>query len=56
MRVAELGDLGGALGAALLEAFLARGWILRMPRSRAVNITPKGSDAFARLFNGHDGR
>jgi len=42
--------LGGALGAALLEAFLARGWILRMPRSRAVSITPRGSEAFARLF------
>ena len=42
--------LGGALGAALLEALLARGWILRMPRSRAVSVTPKGSEAFARLF------
>ena len=42
--------LGGALGAALLEMYLAQGWILRMPRSRAVGITPKGTAAFGRLF------
>jgi DNA-binding transcriptional ArsR family regulator len=42
--------VGGALGAALLEMYLARGWILRMRRSRAVSITPKGSEAFRRLF------
>jgi DNA-binding transcriptional ArsR family regulator len=42
--------LGGALGAALLDTYLARGWILRMRRSRAVSITPKGSEAFGRLF------
>ena len=41
--------IGGALGAALLEMYLARGWILRMRGSRAVSITPKGSQAFARL-------
>jgi len=41
--------IGGALGAALLETFLARGWILRMRGSRAVSITPKGSQAFARI-------
>src|SRR6478736_5958313 len=38
--------IGGALGAALLEMYLARGWILRMRRSRAVGITPKGSEGF----------
>jgi DNA-binding transcriptional ArsR family regulator len=42
--------LGGALGAALLEVFLAQGWILRLPRSRAVSVTPRGSEALARLF------
>ncbi|HJY75264.1 MAG TPA: winged helix-turn-helix domain-containing protein [Burkholderiales bacterium] len=42
--------IGGALGAALLEMYFERGWILRMRRSRAVAITPKGSEAFARLF------
>ena len=38
--------IGGALGAALLEVYLARGWILRMRGSRAVSLTPKGSEAF----------
>jgi DNA-binding transcriptional ArsR family regulator len=42
--------LGGALGAALLEVYLARGWILRMRRSRAVCITPRGNEAFGSLF------
>ena len=41
--------IGGALGAALLEMYLARSWVLRMRGSRAVSITPKGSQAFARL-------
>jgi DNA-binding transcriptional ArsR family regulator len=41
--------IGGALGAALLDMYLARGWILRMRGSRAVSITPKGSQAFTRL-------
>ena len=41
--------IGGALGAALLDMYLARGWILRMRGSRAVSITPKGSQAFARM-------
>ena len=42
--------LGGALGAGLLQVCLERRWVLRMPRSRAVSVTPRGSDAFARLF------
>ena len=42
--------LGGALGAALLDLYIARGWILRTQRSRAVSITPKGNEAFAKLF------
>ena len=41
--------IGGALGAALLEMYLVRGWILRMRGSRAVSITPKGNQAFARI-------
>lgn len=42
--------LGGALGAALLELCIARGWILRSQRSRAVTISPRGSDALGKLF------
>ena len=42
--------LGGALGAALLDIYIARGWILRTQRSRAVSITPRGSEAFGKLF------
>jgi hypothetical protein len=42
--------LGGALGAALLDLYIARSWILRTRRSRAVSITPKGKVAFAKLF------
>jgi DNA-binding transcriptional ArsR family regulator len=41
--------IGGALGAALLDMYFERGWILRMRRSRAVSITPKGSEGFGRL-------
>lgn len=41
--------VGGALGAALLEMYFARGWILRMRGSRSVGVTPKGSQAFARI-------
>ena len=43
--------LGGALGAALLEVCVDRGWVLRNPRSRVVNITPKG----AHLLSGFTG-
>ena len=42
--------LGGALGAALLKTYFERGWVLRIRRSRAVNITPKGTEGFRRLF------
>ena len=42
--------LGGALGDALLNAYVARGWVQRQRRSRAVNITPKGSEAFRLAF------
>ncbi|MGH8621497.1 MAG: ArsR/SmtB family transcription factor, partial [Burkholderiales bacterium] len=42
--------LSGALGAALLDLYVARGWIQRMRRSRVVSITPKGQEAFRRTF------
>jgi DNA-binding transcriptional ArsR family regulator len=42
--------LGGALGAALLDLFVAQGWILRSPRSRVVSVTPKGTEAFNKNF------
>ncbi|HUQ75697.1 MAG TPA: helix-turn-helix transcriptional regulator [Burkholderiales bacterium] len=42
--------IGGALGAALLQTYFAKGWVQRMPRSRAVSITPRGTEAFARAF------
>lgn len=42
--------IGGALGAALLHLYVARGWILRARRSRVVSITPRGREAFRRTF------
>jgi DNA-binding transcriptional ArsR family regulator len=42
--------LGGALGEALLQAFVARGWIQRHRRSRVVTITPKGYEGFRGAF------
>lgn len=42
--------VGGALGAALLELYVSRGWILRARRSRVVSITPKGQDGFRRVI------
>jgi hypothetical protein len=42
--------LGGALAAALLDLYIARGWVLPIRRSRAVNITPRGDEAFRKLF------
>ncbi len=41
--------LGGALGDALLELYVARGWIQRHRRSRVVSITPKGHEHFRYL-------
>jgi DNA-binding transcriptional ArsR family regulator len=34
--------LAGALGAAVLAAFLGGGWVVRRPRGRAVAVTPRG--------------
>ena len=42
--------IGGALGAVLLDLYVARRWILRARRSRVVTITPKGLQAFRRTF------
>ena len=42
--------LGGALGAALLDLYFARGWIARARHSRAVSITPKGNEGFSKFF------
>lgn len=42
--------LAGRLGAALLSCSLERGWIIRIPDSRAVTITDAGSKEFATMF------
>ena len=42
--------LVGALGEALLDVYVERGWIQRQRRSRAVNITPTGHEGFRRAF------
>ena len=38
--------LGGALGAALADQFMDRGWISRVQDSRKINVTIKGKRAF----------
>jgi DNA-binding transcriptional ArsR family regulator len=43
--------LGGTLGDALLDVYVARGWVLRERRSRIVSITPAGRENFNRLFH-----
>ena len=43
--------LGGALGDALLETYVERGWILRRRGSRVVSITPRGAESFARIWS-----
>jgi DNA-binding transcriptional ArsR family regulator len=49
--------LAGALGAALATSFLERGWIERLPGSRAVRVTDSGRRALARQLAVHvDGR
>jgi DNA-binding transcriptional ArsR family regulator len=42
--------LSGVLGDALLDAFVAKGWVLRQRRSRVVTITPKGNEGLRRTF------
>ncbi|AOZ10376.1 ArsR/SmtB family transcription factor [Cupriavidus malaysiensis] len=41
--------LGGALGAALLDGFLARGWVEPVRGSRALRLTPGGQREIPRL-------
>jgi DNA-binding transcriptional ArsR family regulator len=42
--------LAGALGAAVRERFLARGWVTPSPSSRALQLTRAGTEALARHF------
>ena len=42
--------LGCALGDALLDLYLARGWVQRHRRSRVVRITPDGQHSFRQVF------
>jgi DNA-binding transcriptional ArsR family regulator len=42
--------LGGLLGDALLEIYVARGWVQRQQRSRVVSITPEGHENFRHFF------
>lgn len=42
--------LAGALGDALLDLYVARGWVQRHRRSRVVSITPSGHENFRRVF------
>jgi DNA-binding transcriptional ArsR family regulator len=46
--------LSGVLGDRMLEAFVAKGWVLRQRRSRVVTITPSGSVGFREAFGLHD--
>ncbi|HYB71414.1 MAG TPA: helix-turn-helix transcriptional regulator [Candidatus Bathyarchaeia archaeon] len=39
--------LGGAIGAALAEAFLARRWVARLPDGRALTVTPAGRETLS---------
>ncbi|WP_026584716.1 ArsR/SmtB family transcription factor [Bacillus sp. J33] len=45
--------IAGALGNALLEKMFALEWFLRIPRSRAIKITPKGRLGLEKLFSIH---
>jgi DNA-binding transcriptional ArsR family regulator len=40
--------LAGAVGAAITDAFLERGWIARMPGTRAVRLTLRGREGLYR--------
>ncbi|MGE8687612.1 MAG: ArsR/SmtB family transcription factor [Achromobacter sp.] len=46
--------LGGALGAALLDALLRRGWITKDLDSRALGVTKKGERQFPAFFGKED--
>lgn len=40
--------LAGALGAAMLTAMLAQGWVTQRPAGRALSLTPRGRDGLRR--------
>ncbi|KPD10048.1 ArsR family transcriptional regulator [Aneurinibacillus migulanus] len=42
--------LAGALGNALLERLLELNWIQRLPKTRAIKITPNGKKGFKEIF------
>jgi len=42
--------LGGALGAALAEALVERGWVLPQPGARTATITPRGDRALRKVL------
>jgi hypothetical protein len=41
--------VAGALGAAILETFLAKRWVAKTPDSRALRITSRGAAGLASL-------
>lgn len=43
--------IAGAVGAALLPAYLANGWVRRLDGSRVVLVTPSGRQALDRAFS-----
>lgn len=43
--------LGGALGAALLDSWMQRGWVERASRPRVLRITPQGEREFTALVD-----
>lgn len=42
--------IAGQLGAALLDAVLRQGWVVRSPESRALSLTRAGESGFATTF------
>lgn len=42
--------IGGALGAAMCQCYLDKGWVRRAANSRAVIVTPNGQHAIAATF------
>jgi DNA-binding transcriptional ArsR family regulator len=42
--------LAGALGAAVMAGLLERGWVARLPASRALAVTPEGRRGFRRAL------
>ena len=42
--------LGGALGAALLQILLERNWLVRVPKTRVLQLTPQGREGLREVF------